>query len=273
MRLAAYVNPLHTLSVVLFRLKSMAVSNSKEALPLPLLLAIAEGEGVGVTEQETVLALSVMTFPPSGQRKLEMYNIIQGLYYLQDVIESSGIHPFLGLLDFDWLLLGLHKVLMQGLIHNPGALSTQRRFASYEGVLYEYPHCLSPDIMEAGLIYFTDRINTDLMALVKDRESRKDRLCTLLSKFYFTLLTLHPFSDGNGRTARLLLAYLLRSFTQHWMTLGQSDDLVRVLVSLRSTVTIQPIITSRNAVYQLINDLLSCDTKRLQELMYNSLHF
>ncbi|KAK3746856.1 hypothetical protein QZH41_000047 [Actinostola sp. cb2023] len=90
--------------------------------------------------------------------------------------------------------------------HPKGKLSTRSRVTMFDGKIHKYP----TQNLEQGLDRLVDRVNE---CVVKHRNLRRplDYLVYSVARFVYGLLELHPFSDGNGRTVRLLYAYLMES--------------------------------------------------------------
>ncbi|KAK3755403.1 hypothetical protein QZH41_008054 [Actinostola sp. cb2023] len=90
--------------------------------------------------------------------------------------------------------------------HPKGKLSTSSRVTMFDGKIHEYP----TRNLEFVLNRLVDRVNE---CVVNHRKLRRplDYLVHLVARFVYGFLELHPFSDGNGRTVRLLYAYLMES--------------------------------------------------------------
>ncbi|KAK3745081.1 hypothetical protein QZH41_002615 [Actinostola sp. cb2023] len=90
--------------------------------------------------------------------------------------------------------------------HPKGKLSTRSRVTMFDGKIHKYP----TQNLEQGLNRLVDRVNE---CVVKHRNLRRplDYLVHSVARFVYGFLELHPFSDGNGRTVRLLYAYLMES--------------------------------------------------------------
>ena len=163
---------------------------------------ITAGEGVGICEYYLIKEIDSLTSPPSDLRSLETYNLINGFKYLSYIIKSSQNYlqsryypEFAGLLDVDCLFLDLHKILMNNYKSGGGKFSTLKRFTFYKGVLYMYPHFPNLSVLEDGLLYLVDRINSDIFSIKFERQGDKklEMIYNCLTKFFFAFLTIHPF--------------------------------------------------------------------------------
>lgn len=99
------------------------------------------------------------------------------------------------------LIKSTHRVLMDRLISNPGEFRTSEAYPSGCDSFY-----VASASIEARLESLLDTYNSIL-------EEVKDLSCGVIFKlaawFLYHFLTLHPFSDGNGRLARILANSIL----------------------------------------------------------------
>jgi hypothetical protein len=121
-----------------------------------------------------------------------------------------------GLLD-PTVARGLHAIIMRGLggaCSEGGRYCLNRRVTTYRGCAHAYPHIATHQEWERVLTGVTDKHN----ALIADfKEKRADgslhdawlELCKIAAHILYQVVTWHPFSDGNGRTARLLANHAL----------------------------------------------------------------
>lgn len=132
----------------------------------------------------------------------EVSNIFEAMKYLQLCPTETWIESFAELNVA--MVKEVHRRIAHDVIPNGGEFRSVSVGASGTGIIY-LPH---------------DKIAIQLTALVEfvANELKSYRyLCIevieLVSMFYSRFLRIHPFIDGNGRTARLLVNYLLRTFT------------------------------------------------------------
>ncbi|CAB4487498.1 Fic-domain-containing protein [Rhizophagus irregularis] len=142
-------------------------------------------------------------FGPS--RSLHLAKKIQNLH---DTI--NGIFPsifFFNLpIDHFTPLLAqqLHQQIGNGLIENAGLYRTQYVMAAQENYVYLAPNLIE-DRMEELFRQCQEKFGKEELDL---DEAIKFGACFLTHFLY-----IHPFMNGNGRVARLLLSYLLSKFT------------------------------------------------------------
>ncbi|RHZ44021.1 hypothetical protein Glove_772g5 [Diversispora epigaea] len=98
----------------------------------------------------------------------------------------------------------LHLQIGNGLINNAGQYRTRFVMAAQDNLVY-----LTPDLIE-------NRMN-ELFRQCREKFERTDLQLKEAIKFGACFLShfllIHPFMNGNGRVARLLLSYLLSRFT------------------------------------------------------------
>jgi fido (protein-threonine AMPylation protein) len=122
-----------------------------------------------------------------------------------------------GWLDILWLKQ-LHERLMSGLIDEqlctrPGVFSLAPRSANYKGHEHFYPHFTNEKEWFDALQPVLDRFNA-LIQHVKqtDYPGKILDLCKCATWILYHIVSLHPFSDGNGRLSRFLASFVLTLF-------------------------------------------------------------
>lgn len=68
-----------------------------------------------------------------------------------------------------------------------------------------------------------NRVNSDFG---RNRSSKDKPLLTIAAEFLVDFLAIHPFQDGNGRTARLLSTYLLERVGYHFSSIYPIDAII-----------------------------------------------
>jgi hypothetical protein len=106
------------------------------------------------------------------------------------------------------LLLEWHQLILPG----SNGLRTGQVFTSYAGKLHMYPN---HNFLDVNLTCICDFLNRQLFELISTKQVTFETLASLASLVAFNLLSLHPFSDGNGRLTRIVIAYIMfMSFEQ-----------------------------------------------------------
>ena len=129
-----------------------------------------------------------------------------------------------GLIEMRQCVNHLHKILMTGVITEagqtaPGVFSTSMRVASFNGEIHKYPQKDTQEEWETEISTLIDRYNALIEFIKRDLKTKSDKsdatLCIFkcAAWFLFNLVSLHPFSDGNGRLCRLLASYTLLLIT------------------------------------------------------------
>jgi fido (protein-threonine AMPylation protein) len=99
-------------------------------------------------------------------------------------------------------VIAVHRAIGEDDIPSPGNLRTTQVGAKSTGVLY-LPHLKITSRLEA-LLKFTNTTLSDISSLSSQKEKLSSTL-KLAALFFSEFLFIHPFIDGNGRTARILL--------------------------------------------------------------------
>lgn len=148
------------------------------------------GEALGTqTISETRAALAAPTSELSAQQK-EARNLGQAAQaVLEDAVPFSVSS-----------ILALHNAVGEGLIDNAGELRTTA--ARPLGVALMYLH---PNVIGSAL--------DDLVAATQEWDVLDiEAACKRAAFFMARFLLIHPFSDGNGRVARVCVSWLMKDF-------------------------------------------------------------
>jgi len=105
------------------------------------------------------------------------------------------------------ILMDTHTILMTGAMHSGRdvAAGVLRNHSCHDGSGHVYPDG-DPAKLRGALTRIAEAFNDEVAARVLTPEV----LVTAPIRLFYDVVTLHPFSDGNGRLSRLLFAFAVR---------------------------------------------------------------
>ncbi|XP_046553906.1 uncharacterized protein LOC124263356 [Haliotis rubra] len=169
-------------------------------------------------DEENIEERKVSKSNSMNKQEIETTNLIKAWLHLWQCLDpkSPGSDSLDGLIDIDVCITKTHKIIMNDLVNKAnktpaGCFSTETRYTTYKGEEHHYPKFETPEDAWKAVQIICDRYN----ALI-DRIQQLDDSCDKMYKMFkcaawllFNLVSLHPFSDGNGRLCRLLCSYAL----------------------------------------------------------------
>lgn len=103
----------------------------------------------------------------------------------------------------------IHRKVAEDIIEGGGQYRTKFVQAAQSTVRYADPSVIEPRM--DSLFEFVNLKTANYIRL--DLKERTKKMFLLAAVFFADFLLIHPFSNGNGRTARLLLNFLLKDIT------------------------------------------------------------
>lgn len=107
------------------------------------------------------------------------------------------------------MIQGMHEVLVYGSKHMGGQLRTGQAITGTPGTsdVHVYPQ---PEQLQDLLLGVCDQFNRALLNVPADLEEAIPWLYQLAAVLFVQFVTVHPFSDGNGRLGRIVASHVLR---------------------------------------------------------------
>ena len=154
-----------------------------------------EGNPLPLTEVKKILK-NTPSHVQDTEREILNYN--QALMYLNDLCKNNSIAQSLDLK----LILKIQKVVTSGLIHKSRLGKIRQEPVFVNNPQTRQPIYLPPDHQDVP------RLVNNLLAYVNENRTKLDPLI-IAGIFHKQFVIIHPFVDGNGRTARLATKVLL----------------------------------------------------------------
>ena len=136
-----------------------------------------------------------------NQNTSRMNKKVNNVYQVVQKYFPDSFSPHLSLEDFNInLAIVIHEKIMENLIKNNGKLRVKDAKPAGEQLLYLNPIYIKQELDDLfkKTVQHAKKNSLDLDAMIK-----------LSAQFLSRFLFIHPFSNGNGRTARILVTFLL----------------------------------------------------------------
>ncbi|CAG2231912.1 unnamed protein product [Mytilus edulis] len=197
----------------------------------------------------------IMNSQNDQTKATETINLLRGYHHLKNELQKIPKEErpgYVGLIDVETCIKSCHEILMCNLIDKmktpAGKFSVLPRTAEFEGKQYFYPSYKTEDVAFEALQAVVDQYNTMISEVSKidDEKEKLKNSFKCASVLLFSFLTLHPFSDGNGRLARLLCNHCLKTFcpfpTAVYNNVSPTtrSDYLRALINCREGLNLSP---------------------------------
>ncbi|CAG2202633.1 unnamed protein product [Mytilus edulis] len=185
----------------------------------------------------------------------ETKNLLRGYWHLKSELKKLSDEEqknYVGEIDVETCIQECHEVLMRDLLNEtktqPGKFSVLPRSASFDGEDFFYPSYETEEIAFQAVDTIVLEYNKMVREIskIENKHEKLELSLKCATVLLFGFLTLHPFSDGNGRLARLLCSHCLKVFcpfpTSIYNVFSPSNrhDYVRALVNARRHLKIDP---------------------------------
>ncbi|MCO5560403.1 hypothetical protein L7F22_014018 [Adiantum nelumboides] len=129
-----------------------------------------------------------------------------------------------------------HGVMMHGVLHDAGKTRTALALTGLPGgKCHVYP---APETLSWQLLSAFDRYNLALRRVSDNPTTAIPQLYRLAAALFVQFVSVHPFSDGNGRLSRILASHVLSAVTPSPVTPhanGSSENRQLFLKAIRSS--------------------------------------
>ncbi|MDO5095740.1 MAG: Fic family protein [Peptostreptococcaceae bacterium] len=153
-------------------------------------------EGSTLTLAETKIIL--MENQSVGNKSLrEIYEAVNHkTAFLHILTEISNLNPC-----SVSMILEIHKILMSNISHDAD------KFKEHENIILESDfQTAAPRLVPQLIKQWVDNINYQI-----EKAESKEQILSVIGEQHIEFEKIHPFSDGNGRTGRMLINYYLLS--------------------------------------------------------------
>ncbi len=154
------------------------------------------------------------------QNQIEKENLYTTWFYISWLIyvNLSQDSESKGWLDIEWIK-EMHCYLMKNLIDEnvntkAGCFSIAPRSTTYNGHEHNYPWLKNEKEWFDAIQPIIDRFNALIQHIKLNSNSNNKivNICKCAAYILYHIVSLHPFSDGNGRLSRFLACYTLLLF-------------------------------------------------------------
>ena len=161
------------------------------------------------TKEVLQAAKATLSGKPAQETK-QLGDAMQALAtHYEDMSACQPQHSLEALTLTPDIICQVHRVLMHDLVHNAGEYRSGEAYGGFaEGIFFYQSAQLIPSL----LLTVCDLYNQSLRKIAASA-NQVPELYRLAAVLFVQLVTVHPFSDGNGRLARLLASHVLRSVT------------------------------------------------------------
>ena len=150
-----------------------------------------EGNTLTLNETATIILDDTIPNAMSKREFLEVLKYSDALKFLQAELENNTIDIY--------MIKEINKILLNRLNHNAGNFKTDYNYI--RGVDFE---TASPSETPYKMNEWFENINFQLKSFYFDDEKLK-----IILEYHIKFERIHPFSDGNGRTGRLIMLALM----------------------------------------------------------------
>ncbi len=173
-------------------------------------------EGTGLPDLDSTQRLLEEGFAPATKQENETIQLGKALAQMeaqrQDIQQLQEAGQWCELILTPDSICAVYKTLLQGSDPRPGQLRTARAYGGHPNGrdVFFYQE---PEVLDSLLHTVCDLYNSSLETLPQDDCLAVPILYRLASVLFHQFVTVHPFSDGNGRLARILANHVLRKVT------------------------------------------------------------
>ena len=150
-----------------------------------------EGNTLTLNETTTIILDDTIPNAMSKREFLEVLKYSDALKFLQAELENNTIDIY--------MIKEINKILLNRLNHNAGNFKTDYNYI--RGADFE---TASPSETPYKMNEWFENINFQLKSFYFDDEKLK-----IILEYHIKFERIHPFSDGNGRTGRLIMLALM----------------------------------------------------------------
>lgn len=184
--------------------------------------SVVEGVTLKKSEVEEIVKLGKKSKLLQGNPRADLLQVYGQKLVLQELEKWAKAKK----LATTKLLQEMHYMVFEKLDVKAGQFRENYVKLRSSALLPSFPFAISVDMRD---------FNDWLVQVQKGLDNNDvEKIVELIAKVYHQITKIHPFSDGNGRTARLFINFLLRKYNLPYISVPKVDNEKKMRAALRA---------------------------------------